>query len=360
VKIAQLCLSPALGGLELFALRFAEWLQGEGVETLFIAAPDSRLHRLAVSEGLEVQPVPRPRSPLPWRAAARLRRWLQHQGVTHLHAHWKDDLPLAALARRGALFRLVFSRQMELPGAKHDPYHRLIYRSIDRYHVITERLARQARARLPIPEERIQVIHPGVPPWEGEPFPLRGRLGIGEGAFLAGIVGRIAPPKGQHLLIEAVARLVQAGRDVHLLVMGHPMAPDDLPRLQAQVALLGIRSRVHFLDFHPQPQGIMAALDCLVLASREETFGLVLPEAMRAGTAVIGTDAGGVPEIIDHRRTGLLVPPEDVGALAGALAELMDAPDLRTRLARAGQRAAGRRFDRDTRFRALLALLRRA
>ncbi len=359
MKIAQLCLSPALGGLELLPLRFAAWLNEQGLATLFIAAPDSRLFQAAREAGLSPLAFSRPRGPLPLLAAARLRRLLIRAGVTHLHLHWKDDLPLGALARRGAPFRLIFSRHMELPGAKHDPYHRLIYTAVDRYHTVTRRLAHQARERLPIPADRIETIHPGVPPLERpEDCPsLRARLGVPAHAFWVGIIGRITPAKGQHLLIEAVERL---GPQAHLLIMGHPMEAVYLQRLRSDVVRRGLQSRVHFLDFHPHPQAIMACLDVVVLASREETFGLVLPEAMRAGTAVIGTDAGGVPEIIDHQRTGLLIPPDDVDALSDALQRLLAHPELRTRLARAGKEEAARRFDRERCFAELLALLRRA
>jgi len=360
VRIAQLCLSPALGGLELFALRFAAWLHGQGESVTFIAAPHSPLAREARAAGLPLSLLPRPRGPLPVFAARRLARHLRQAGVTHLHAHWKDDLPLAALARRAGGFRLVFSRQMDLPGGKHDPYHRLLYGAIDRFHVITQRLATQARARLPLPASRITVIHPGVPP----PPPaedsaaLRARHGIPEGALLVGLVGRLTPPKGQHHLIDAVARLAGAGRDVHALLVGHPMDPDYPRRLRRLAEGLGVAGRIHFQDFHPRPQALMAAMDVVVLASREETFGLVLPEAMRTGVPVVGTDAGGVPEIIDDGESGLLVPPEDPPALAAALARLQDDPALRARLAEAGRREADARFDQDTQFAALRRLLR--
>ncbi len=361
MKVAQLCLSPDFGGLELLPLRFGAWLREAGVETILVAAPDTRLARAAREAGLPVHPFPRPRGPLPVLAARRLRRLLREAGITHLHAHWKYDLPLAALARRGGGFRLVFSRQMDLPGSKRDPYHRLLYGAVDRFHVITRRLAEQARAHLPLPAERIETVYYGVPaPPAVDRAALKAELGLAPTTFLAGIVGRLAPAKGQHLLIDAVAELVAQGRDVHALVVGHPMDPAYPEALRQRARERGVAARIHFRDFHPRPQELMAGLDCLVLASRAETFGLVLPEAMRAGTAVIGTDAGGVPEIIDPGRTGLLVPPEDAAALARALATLQDDPALRARLAAAGRQEADARFDRDRQFTALLDLLRRA
>ena len=102
---------------------------------------------------------------------------------------------------------------------------------------------------------------------------------------------------------------------------------------------------------------LFRSFDVVVLLTYCETFGLVLVEAMRAGVAVIGTDAGGVPEIIEHNKTGLLIPPGDTGTLADELVKLYDDADLKSRLARAGKNRADREFNSELHFNKLEQLL---
>jgi len=134
------------------------------------------------------------------------------------------------------------------------------------------------------------------------------------------------------------------------------MDQDYFDGLTRQIASAGLSERVRYLGFHDNPPAVMGCFDVVVLASEAETFGLVLIEAMRAGTAVIGTDAGGVPEIITHEHTGLLVPPGDAGALADALQRLITEPGLRERLAAAGKTDADARFSEEAHFRDLLTI----
>jgi glycosyltransferase involved in cell wall biosynthesis len=240
---------------------------------------------------------------------------------------------------------------MALPSDRHDPYHRWLYREVDRFIAVTRALAEQARARLPLPADRILQFYPGVPPCPAQ----RGDCGLRSGPFQLGLFGRVEPAKGQHLLVEALERL---GRpDIHAAIVGHVMDPAYRRRLAQQVAAAGMADRVRFHDFVPDPMACMQAFDAVVLTTENETFGLVLPEAMRCGVAVIGSDAGGVREIIDDGRTGLLFRPGDAASLAEGIGRLYDDAALRSRLAAAGRARAARTFDRDTQFGCLRRIL---
>ncbi|MBT8118490.1 MAG: glycosyltransferase family 4 protein, partial [Gammaproteobacteria bacterium] len=98
------------------------------------------------------------------------------------------------------------------------------------------------------------------------------------------------------------------------------------------------------------PQQLMQICDCICLTTYEETFGLVLPEAMRAGVAVIGSDKGGVPEIIAHQKTGLLFESENAESLYQQIAQLYDDPAMKQRLASEGRKKADSTFDNDLHF----------
>jgi glycosyltransferase involved in cell wall biosynthesis len=103
---------------------------------------------------------------------------------------------------------------------------------------------------------------------------------------------------------------------------------------------------VHFLGHRDDVPEILAALDVLVhVPSAPEPFGRVVAEAMAVGKPVVAARAGGLPEIVEHEVTGLLVPPGDPSACAAAVLRLLADPALRARLGTAGRRRAEERFD---------------
>ncbi|MGJ5177747.1 glycosyltransferase family 4 protein [Bradyrhizobium oligotrophicum] len=176
-----------------------------------------------------------------------------------------------------------------------------------------------------------------------EPVPmsrheLRQRLGLPPGA-LVGVFSRLAQWKGQHVLIEALARLP----NVHGLIVGDALfgEQDYAAELRRQVADLGLGDRVHFLGHRGDVPLLMQAVDVMVHPSIDpEPFGRTLVEAMLARVPVIATDAGAAPDILEHGRAGMLVPPGDARALAEALDAVLTEPAiLEPQLAYASRRA---------------------
>ena len=147
----------------------------------------------------------------------------------------------------------------------------------------------------------------------------------------------LSPEKGIDVLIEAFAR-VQRGR---LVLIGDG---DERPRLEALVEERGLVDRVLFAGWLTGPWTAQWALDALVVPSRSEGFGLVVVEAMLAGIPVVATDVGGLPELIEQEKTGLLVPADDPDALAGAIARVIDDRDQALQRAEAARLDARRRF----------------
>ncbi|WP_341312398.1 glycosyltransferase [Paraburkholderia sp. IMGN_8] len=161
---------------------------------------------------------------------------------------------------------------------------------------------------------------------------LRRRLGLPEHAWVAGLFGRLAPWKGQHIALDALARLP----GVHLVLVGAPLFGEDAyaQRLHQQAEQLGIADRVHFAGFQDDVPAWMKAMDVILHTSTEpEPFGRVIVEGMAAARPVIAAAAGGVTEIVRHRHNGWLVKPGDVAALADAIEALRAEPALAQRLA---------------------------
>jgi glycosyltransferase involved in cell wall biosynthesis len=171
---------------------------------------------------------------------------------------------------------------------------------------------------------------------------LHAALGLEPDVPIVFASGRAMPYKGIAILIEAAARLEAAGyQHVHMAFAGDG---PKLPEFRRQAEGLGLR-RFHFLGKRGDvPDLIRSAAITVVPSTWAESFGLTVVEGMAAGTAVIASRVGGIPELIQDGENGLLVPPGDPEALASALRRLLDDPALRTRLGRRAREEAHARF----------------
>ncbi|MFB6232005.1 MAG: glycosyltransferase family 4 protein [Salinibacter sp.] len=200
--------------------------------------------------------------------------------------------------------------------------------------------------------EKTTVVHNGI---DAGPFEavdssdleaLREELDC-SGAPLLGVFGRLAPWKGQHVVLEALTDLP----DAHALLVGDTLFRGDEPyeeTLRRTARHLNVADRVHFLGFRDDVPRLMTLVDLVLHTSvAPEPFGRVIVEGMLAGTPVIATRAGGPTEIVREPDTGVLVPPDDPQALATAVEDLLSAPDRTRSMGRAAQAYARRHFSLD-------------
>jgi glycosyltransferase involved in cell wall biosynthesis len=165
------------------------------------------------------------------------------------------------------------------------------------------------------------------------------------GRTVVGIVGRLAPWKGQHIFIDAMATVARTHPGVQARVIGSALFGEEeyAENLGQQVSALDLSHVVQFGGFSHDVARELADLTVAVHASTvPEPFGQVVVEAMACGVPIVAANAGGPAEIIEQGRDGLLVPPGDPDALAAAVIQLLDDADLRTRLAESAARKAQR------------------
>lgn len=364
MKILELCLSPDLGGLELYMQRCTLRLR-QSDTVVAVVAPGGRLEERLQREGIKPLLLQWRSKALPLFAAWRLAQIIDREGVELVHIHWGKDLALAALAKAMSRSkpRLVSTRQMQITRAKRDFYHNFLYRQVDLNITITRALAEAMAGFLPQEcRERITPLYYGVAAPETfiEPTQraaIRKELGIDANTFLIGLFGRIKRYKGQHLLVEAITRAVSEGADVAALIVGQTFEEKYVEELKQRVVADGMNERILFRDFVEHPQRLMQACDMIALTTVEETFGLVLVEAMRAGVAVLGSDRGGVPEIIEHGVTGLLFKSGDANDLYAQIKSIWNSHKTVAEFARRGQEKADTLFDEEEHFVKLRALL---
>jgi glycosyltransferase involved in cell wall biosynthesis len=180
-----------------------------------------------------------------------------------------------------------------------------------------------------VSEENIRVLLSGVAPQEGKlSLPSAETLATLKnikGQPVIGTVAHLFPRKGLEYLIEAIGHLKKTFPDIFLVIVGTGDCQYER-QLRRQVEFLDLMEQVLFAGFQDQPEFFISQFDVFVLPSVQEGFGIVLLEAMALGKPVVASKVGGIPEIVLHEKTGLLVNPADVEGLCRALCILLNDP----------------------------------
>jgi glycosyltransferase involved in cell wall biosynthesis len=188
------------------------------------------------------------------------------------------------------------------------------------YVCVSRDSARYAESLLGLRPGSVRVIHNGTVVTAGAAPP------VPAGEVRIGAVGRLSPEKGLEVLVEALRSVPQC----RLVIVGEG---PERATLEELVHALGLDDRVEFAGWVDPPWTATWSFDALAMPSFMEGFPLVIVEAMLAGIPVVASAVGGIPEIVVEGETGLLVAPNDAGALADALRRIADDPELREKMA---------------------------
>ncbi len=158
----------------------------------------------------------------------------------------------------------------------------------------------------------------------------REQFGIAQDALLIGMVGRLECIKGVEFFMNAAELLVKKLKNVKFILVGEGILRKELEERAKKV---GLQGKITFTGWRDDVLEIISCLDVLVLPSLNEAVGLVLIEAQGLGVPVVATKVGGIPEVVENGKSGILVPPADSRALAEALEELILDKEKRERIA---------------------------
>jgi len=214
----------------------------------------------------------------------------------------------------------------------------------DRIIAISEAVGRHLRPSW-LARRRVTVVHNGIAPRDRRPVALPGR-GDPKVAF----VGRLNQWKGYEIFVEAAAHVGTRNAGVGFVVAGSPPVGEEWREedLRVRAERSGLGDRIAVLGYRTDAPELFDSVQIAVVPSLwPEPFGLVVLEAMRSGCAIVATNRGGVPEMIENEVSGLLVPPGDVEALAAAIERLVVDVALRRRLGEAAERRVREAFTRD-------------
>jgi len=354
-NILELCLAHGLGGLEMFVASCYEDFSKKGICKV-VVAPDSKLDKyLDVADKFHLK-----RNKIfPIIPALKLAKYIDENDIDVIHFHWTRDMITAVLAKvlSHKKPKLVQSRHMGMTRFKDDIYHKWLYKNIDMIHAVTNEVKRQLEKFIPRDvRPKLEMVYLGTKASKidaTEVEKLREKYNI-EDEFVVGIVGRMEEGKGQHKVIEAVAKLQEL--NIKTLIVGSAMYESYMQKLQLQVKEFGLEKKVIFTGFRKDVNEHMQLFDVNILATENETFGLVVIEAMVNKVSMIATKRGGPLEIIDDGVDGLLFDGSSED-LAMKIRMLYDNIKLQEQLTRAGFEKVIKKFNIEIQLEKLYRIL---
>jgi colanic acid/amylovoran biosynthesis glycosyltransferase len=258
---------------------------------------------------------------------------LRSDGIKHLHNHLGDNSGTVALLA-GELAQVSYSITFHGPHIFFDPTHWALQEKV-RYARFIVCISHYCRSQMMLFSDaadwgKLKIVRCGVDTRRLSPVATRTR------AEKLLYTGRLSVEKGLSVLFESLKALSDAGRDFELTLVGDGV---DRDRLEVLARELRIDRYLVFAGYRSQEEvgEYLGRSDIFILPSFAEGVPVSLMEAMVAGVPVVATNVGGVAELVESERTGLLVPPADSAALAQAIARYQDDHELRRRVASQGR-----------------------
>ena len=349
MRILQICSARALGGGERHLADLANGLARDRHDVYAALVPGSPLQdELAELPPENIIELPL-RNSLDLTSALKLAQFVRRNQIEIVHAHLARDYPLAAFAaRRGDGARLILTRHVLFPLSR---IHRVLLRRVARVIAVSQAVADGLIEQDIFERDKIVVIHNGVDlgrfaKTREDNSAERQKIGA---KFCVGTIGELAPIKGHENFLRAAAIVSSRRADVDFAIAGTDKSRtgENQRLLERMIDELNLRQCVRITGWADDMVALLGTLDVFVSASRSESFGIAMVEAMAGGVPVVATMTAGAREIIDADKTGVLVPIGDAEALAEAIRKLLDDPQRRARLADDARRMVSERFSLD-------------
>lgn len=270
-----------------------------------------------------------------------LRRTVKHGAFNIAHVFTGKACSPTLIAVRGQNKPRVFwSRGAILRPSRFDPRDRLRYFNGVDCIIACSKAVRQSLISCGVPSSRTVTIYNGHDPgwYMGPMIDLRKRFGVPLDVFVVGAVANARKAKGLEHLVRAASLLGNETTRMAIIIVGRDKGlclSKEIRRFQGRSP--SEKCKIYLAGYIPDAFRVMKSFDCLVCPSLSEGFGTAAIEAMSQALPVIATRVGGLPEVVEHERSGLLIPPASAPAIAVAVRRLAADPGARQTLGRAGR-----------------------
>lgn len=330
IRVAYLFMKMAMGGVEELGQNYLRWLHPPFEAVICCLRMAGPLGERLQSEGLPIHSLgiamSKRFSPSSVRA---LRRWLQLERIDVVHSFGYHENLYGRLAARP--LRLPYFSGVHSVYTKVKPHRALLNRVLarwtDRVICCSDTAGIDAEKFDHVSRDKIAVLANAIDLQKfspvGPPAGVREEIGLKEGEHLIGAVGSLREAKNHTALIEAVARLVEAGKPVRCVICGEGKLE---PVLRKQIRELGMADRVHLLGVRRPIANVLRELDIFAMPSNWEGFGIAMIEAMACGIPVVASRVPGLEEVAGRDHPGL-VSPGNLQELAATLLKFLEGPD---------------------------------
>jgi glycosyltransferase involved in cell wall biosynthesis len=306
-------------------------MKQKGHRPILVASRKSKLYPKANAAGLETLPM----SFTNLTALGdliRLRSWLKKTTPDVFNTHGNVDAKVGLLAAAGLKIPCVIRSRHHSHPVSSTWYNKWMYRHLSHYVFTTADCTSQQIIRdLSVAPAKVVTVGSGIIPPESlidrqsARHRLQKELHVSSQVRFLGSVAMMGSWKGQRYIIDGFAQICKAFPRHHLVFVGDG---SEMDRLKHQAARLGLSDRIHLTGFKKDPWPYFRAFDLDILAStKNEGIPQVLLQAMYARCPVIGTRAGGIPDIIEDGVSGMVVEPGSSHALAGAMETMLNHPE---------------------------------
>ncbi len=337
--------SDGWGGQEIRVVSEMTGLSARGHDLTLVTRRQCKLARPASEGGIRVQYLPFQRA-FDFKSIVRLSQSLRRERVQVVNTHSGVDSWVGSLAARLAGTPvLVRTRHVNIPVKRHllNFVHALPDCIITCGEAIRENLVRSGFS-----PDRIANIPTGVDLEKLAPRrdrdAVRASLGVPPGAFIILMVGILRRVKSHETAFAAIQQVRKIVPDVRLLLAGDGPLDGHLRKAAAE---MGLQAAVQFLGFRDDVADLLLAADLFLLTSTSEGVPQSVAQALALGRPVVASNVGGVPELIQHQRTGLLFPAGDAAAAAALIRRVMADPSEARKLGETGQAHVRASFSRD-------------
>lgn len=244
-------------------------------------------------------------------------------------------------------------------------YRRLLYRwtaRVSQLVAVSDNIKQFLVERVGVRATRVKVIANGIDIQRHQTNPamrqaIRQELKIADNQILIGAIGNLYPVKGHIYLVQAAQKILATAPDVQFIIAGRG---GEQAALQAEIDRLGIGERFQLLGFRDDVERLLQGMDIFVMPSLSEGMPLSILEAMAAKKVIVASAVGGIPELIDSGKNGILVPPQNIDELTSALLRLIASEEARTSIAATAYDGVCRNFAQTNCSAAYLNLYNRA
>ena len=359
MKILQINSAKNWGGGEVYTINLCQKLITKGYNVTLACRPGSSIKQIALREGITLLEALLTGA-VDFRSALKLSQYCRKNEIDIVHVHLARDYWIARYIKiMLPSIHLIFTRHLLKP-IKSSILHKWLFKKVDKIIAVSDAVKESLLCQKLLDSKRIITVYNGI---NVNRFALassgviRKEYGFAKDLKLVGMVGQVSPHKGSDLFIKSAALVSNLYSNARFLLVGDDFKNGKYIEELRQMSLnLGIEEKVFFLGLRNDIPEIMKDLDIFVLASKNEPFGLVITEAMAAGTPVIATNAGGAKEIILNNKTGLLVGSDQPASLANAIGILLENEYLAQTFEEAGQKRAFEKFDLDRMVEEIIAV----